>query len=92
MKIEDILDSLIYQIELSGTQVRKEKMGGSGGGLCRFKTKNLFYFDVDASKTDSTIASAKALDELVDIESIYLRPEVREFINRYSEKRKLLDE
>lgn len=84
MSIADILDCLLSIIETAGVQIKKENMAGSGGGLCRLKTKTVYYLDIDAAKINSAIAAARAVDDLIDIETIYLRPEVRDFVSKYA--------
>lgn len=85
MKTADILDQLLLELERQNIEIRKEKMGGSGGGLCRLKSKTIFYVDTQSSQSATAMAVASALDALIDVEMIYLRPEIREFVSRHSE-------
>ncbi len=80
MNSQDILQQLLSLLEDNGVQVRSEPLGGAGGGLCNVKGKNIFFLDTQAPTTESAALCAQAAGRLVDIESIYLRPEIRQYI------------
>jgi hypothetical protein len=83
MTSQDILEDLLALLEGAGISVRNEAMGGGGGGLCQMKGKQVFFVDKDSSTSDNAAHCAKAVAETVDIESIYLKPEVRDFVERH---------
>ncbi|HEX42269.1 MAG TPA: hypothetical protein ENN81_09450 [Phycisphaerales bacterium] len=80
MTDHQILEELLALLEGNAVTVRNEPLGGAGGGLCTVKGRPVFFHDTDASSSDAACACAEAVARTVDIESIYLRPEVRDFI------------
>ena len=85
MNEQRILEELLELLEANGVKIREEPLGGSGGGLCIMKGENLFFKDTQASTFVTATMCAKAIAKIVDIEGIYLRPEIREFIESYNE-------
>ena len=83
MTSQDILDELLALLDSADISVRSEAMGGGGGGLCQMKDQRVFFVDKDSPMSDNAVQCAKAVAETVDIESIYMRPEVRDFIERH---------
>lgn len=80
-----IAQQLMTLLEENGVRIRKEAMGGGGGGLCRLKDTDLMMIDRDSSSFETAIACARAMHQLdLDIECIYLKPAVREFIDKYA--------
>lgn len=75
-----ILEELLAVLEQNGVSIRREEMGGSGGGLCKMSGKQVCFVDIDADLSESAEICARVVDKLVDIEYVYLRPAVREFI------------
>jgi len=84
MDAQAILDELVAILEKSHVVVRTEPMGGAAGGLCKVKDRMIFFVDRDASTTDNAVACAQAVRRLVDVESVYLRPGVREFLESHA--------
>ena len=82
MDEERILDELLVLLEAHGVRIRRDALAGQGGGLCQVRGERLFFLDTEASLGDSAVLCARALNEVVDIESIYIRPEVREFVEK----------
>jgi hypothetical protein len=80
MDEQTILDELLVLLKDNGVNVRGEPMGGSGGGLCSIKGQNVFFVDTQSAVAETATLCAEAVAKLVDIETIYLRPEVRQFI------------
>ena len=80
-----MLEDLLALLEAEGVNIRKEPLGGSGGGLCTVKGRNTFFVDTQAPAADVATLCAQALPKITDVENIYIRPEVRQFIeNRNS--------
>lgn len=75
-----VLDELLYLLEKNNVKIRKDRMGGGGSGLCKLKEGFLFFLDTDSNSYENALNCAKAVKEIVDIETIYLRPEIREFV------------
>ncbi|MBN1456792.1 MAG: hypothetical protein JW912_02955 [Sedimentisphaerales bacterium] len=86
METQAILEEMLELLSQNGVIIRTEAMGGSGGGLCKLKDKRIFYVDSDASAVQTAFLSAQAIGEIVDIENLYLRPQVREFIENSTSK------
>lgn len=81
MDRERILDELLALLEDNGVSIRREAMGGGGGGgLCLVKGQRLFFLDTESASSDTAALCAQAVARVMDIEGIYLRPEVRRFI------------
>ena len=80
MNQREILDELVLLLEGSGVKIRNEPLGGSGGGLCSVKGEKLFFIDTQAPAGETSTLCAQALVKLIDIESIYIKPQVRQFI------------
>ena len=87
MNRQQILEELLAILEQNGVAIRHEALGGGGGGLCTIKGDSIFFVDTQASSTEVAAMSSEAIAKIVDIESMYLRPEVRQFIEKYSVKR-----
>ena len=75
---------LLALLEANTAKIRSESLGGRGGGLCTVKGEKVFVVDTQASSIEMAIICAKTIPQLIDIENIYLKPEVREFIEVHS--------
>jgi len=84
MNEQRILEELLALLEANGVKIRNEPLGGSGGGLCTIKGEQIFFVDTQASSADSAAICAEAVSKLLDIEKLYIRPEVRQFIENHS--------
>lgn len=80
MNEQNILDELIALLEANGVTIRNEPLNGSGGGLCMIKSKPIFFVDTQASSAVSAAICAEAVSKVVDVEQIYVKPQVRKFI------------
>lgn len=86
MDNQAILDQLLKVLEQNQVTIRTETMGGNGGGLCRLQNKTVFFYDKDAAAAETTVLAAKAVRNAIsDLEGIYLKPAVREFIDNCTE-------
>jgi hypothetical protein len=83
MDDQRILDELIALLEANDVKVRREPLGGGGGGLCAIKGENMFFLDTESPSTEAAYMCAEALLQVADIETLYIRPEVREFIESH---------
>jgi hypothetical protein len=84
MDEQTILDQLLALLKDNGVKVRSEPMGGSGGGLCTIKGQSVFFIDTEGSAAETATFCAEAVAKLVNIETIYLRPEVRQYIEEHT--------
>jgi hypothetical protein len=77
-----ILDELLELLEGNGVKIRKDSLGGGSSGLCKIRDEAFFFADMDSSSYEISVSCAKAVNEIMDIETIYLKPEVRCFIEQ----------
>ena len=70
-------------LETSGIAIRNEPLGGSGGGLCTIKGERIFFVDTQAPSISVAATCAEAVSKIVDIEQIYIKPQVRQFIETH---------
>jgi hypothetical protein len=84
MNKHKILEELLGLLEANGVQIREEPLGGSGGGLCSVKGQWIFFVDTQAPSDTMAMICAEAVPRVVDIEQVYIRPEIREFIEYHS--------
>lgn len=80
MNEQNILEELLVLLEANGVTIRNEPLGGSGGGLCSIKGQHIFFVDAQASSAVSAAMCAEAVSKVVDVEQIYVKPQVRQFI------------
>ena len=84
MNEQNILDELLVLLEANGVIIRNEPLGGSGGGLCTIKSERIFFVDTQASSFVSAAMCAEAVQKVVDVEQIYIKPQIRQFIENHS--------
>ncbi len=82
MNEKRILDELIEVLQSQGIEIRSDFFGGTGGGLCVVKDKKIFFIDTDATAAENAAKCAQAVLESVDIDTIYIKPDVREFLEK----------
>jgi len=82
MNTQNILQELLALLEANDVAIRTEPLGGSGGGLCTIKGRHIFFVDRQASTTEIATQAAQAVAKIADIENIYIKPEIREFIEK----------
>ena len=83
MDKQRILDELLTLLEAHRVKIRREPLGGRGGGLATMKGQSIFFVDTEAASAEVASLCAEAVARLLDIETIYLRPEVRQFIESH---------
>ena len=84
MNEQRIVEELLRLLEANGVAIRNEPLGGSGGGLCTVKGEHIFFVDTQAASAEMAATCAQAVSKLLDIETFYIRPEVRQFIESHS--------
>jgi len=84
MNEQSILDELLVLLEANGVTIRNEPLGGSGGGLCTIKGERIFFADTQASSIVSAAMCAEAVSKVVDVEQVYIKPLIRQFIKNNS--------
>jgi hypothetical protein len=80
MNDQNILDELLALLESNGVTIRSEPLGGSGGGLCTIKGQRIFFVDTQATSAVSAAMCAGAVPQVVNVEQIYIKPQIRQFI------------
>ena len=84
MNEQSILDELLVLLEANGVTIRNEPLGGSGGGLCTIKAQRIFFVDTQAASIVSAAMCAEAVSIVVDVEQVYIKPLIRQFIENNS--------
>jgi hypothetical protein len=84
MNEQRILEELLTLLESNGVIIRNEPLGGSGGGLCTVKGRSIFFVDTQAQSVDIASICAEAVSKVADIEKLYIKPEVRQFIESHT--------
>jgi len=83
MDQQRILEELLDLAEQVGFEVRREFLGGEGGGLCRLRDKWVLFVDTGATVADQTAQTAGVLAKREEIEEKYLLPQIREILDQY---------
>lgn len=86
MNEAEIAEQLLELLEAEGVIIRKEHLGGGGGGLCTIKGQKYFFADMQSSAGETAVLCAEAVLKVVDIDGKYLRPQVRQFIEDIGHK------
>jgi hypothetical protein len=84
MNEQRILEELLALLEAHGVNIRNEPLGGSGGGLCTVRGERIFFVDTQAMSAEMAATCAETVAKLLDIETVYIRPEVRQFIESHT--------
>ena len=88
MNAQTILEELIGLLEANCVKSRREPLGGSVGGLCKVKGETILFLDTQSQPAKLAAVCAEAVLKVVDIETIYIRPEVRQFIENHRNTKK----
>ena len=83
MNEQQILEEVLALLEANGTAIRTEPLSGSGGGLCTVRGENIFFVDTQAASAEVASIAANAASQLLDIEKIYIKPQLRGFIEHH---------
>lgn len=78
------MQEVLALLETNGVTIRSEPLGGSGGGLCTVKGKPIFFLDTEAPSIVAAALCAEAVPKVADVEQIYIKPQVRQFIEDHS--------
>lgn len=82
MDLQTRLDELLSLADQIGLTIRRESLGGSGGGLCVLKGQRVLFLDTAADLETRYERTLAALAPLPDIDARYIRPDVREDLDR----------
>lgn len=78
MNLEERFDALMELARNLGLEIRKEPLGGDGGGLCQLKGRRLLFIDTSADLETRYERTLRGLAALPDLDDTYIRPEIRE--------------
>ena len=81
--MDSAFDEMIEVARRIGVMVRHARLGGSGGGLAPIKGQRQIFVDLDADPQDQLEQTAKALAKLDELETLYVRPDVRAIVEQY---------
>jgi len=84
MNEQTILEELLALLAANRVKIRSEPLGGRGGWLAVMKGEDIFFVDTEAPNAEVAALCADAVTKLLNIETIYLRPDVRQFIERHA--------
>jgi hypothetical protein len=76
------LDTVLQLFERLGIEVRRERLGGSGGGLCKIRGHRVVFVDLDADLATRLDRCVEALASIPEAASLYIAPEMRERMDR----------
>ncbi|NLE28476.1 MAG: hypothetical protein GX629_02255, partial [Phycisphaerae bacterium] len=82
MDIENKFAALLEVCSKLAMEVRPERLGGSGGGICKLKGKSIVFIDLDSEpelRYDRLVAD---LAKIPQIDTIFLLPEIRTDMER----------
>jgi len=74
------LDALLAVLERCDVAVRREHLGGDGGGLIRLKGRPVVFVDLDADWATRVARCVEAVAGLPEVEFVHLPPVLRERI------------
>ena len=77
------LDTIVRLFEQLGVEVRQERLGGSGGGLCRIRGRRVVFIDLDADAATRLDRSIEALAAVPEAAAVYVNQELRERMDRF---------
>ena len=83
MEHQALLSALLDLADQIGFEVRREYLGGDGGGLCRLRGKWVLFVDTGASVAEQLAQAASALANREELESKYLLPQVRQVLDEF---------
>ncbi len=86
MDLEERFDDLLELAHTLGIDIRREPLGGDGGGLCQLRGKRLLFVDTSADLETRYERTLHALAGLPDLDDRYIRPEIRDEIDALRRK------
>ena len=86
MNQQQILEELISILETNGIHVRDERLSGQAGGLCTVRGRPTMFLNSCSCVQDNVDACAQAVNQAIDIEALYIKPQVRQTIESLSKQ------
>ena len=81
------MEELLALLEANEVTIRSEPLGGSGGGLCEVKGRRILFVDTQAPSIVTATICAEAVPKVVDVEQVYIKPQVRQFIEDHAKQK-----
>ncbi len=78
MDLQTRLDTLLSAAEEIGLSLRRESLGGEGGGFCVLRGQRVLFIDTMADLSTRYERTLAALAPLPELEQKYLPPEIRD--------------
>ena len=75
-------ESAIQLFDRIGVEVRRDHLGGSGGGLCVVQGRRIVLIDLDVDLETRLECCLRALAECPELEGLYVPPALRQRIER----------
>jgi hypothetical protein len=82
MESGDRIEALLELAERIGLTVRREPLGGEGGGFCLLKGRRVLFVDTLADEQTRWDKTLQALASLPDLDRQYIRPDLREALEK----------
>jgi hypothetical protein len=76
-------DQLIELAQRLGLVIRHARLGGSGGGIAHFKGQRQLFIDLEAAPADQLEQTARAMANLPELETQFIRPDVRRLLEEW---------
>lgn len=78
--MDGAFDELLRIAEKIGVTVRHARLGGNGGGLAQFKNRRQLFIDLDADPADQLEQTVRAVRQLPELDTLFIRPDVRRLL------------
>ncbi len=80
IRMNGAFDELLNVARQLGMTIRSVHLGGAGGGVAQFKSQSQLFIDLDCDAAEQLAQTAKALCEDPRLESLFIRPDVRQLL------------
>ena len=77
------LEALLQVAEACGLIIRRENLGGEGGGFCRIKGQGVIFVDLASDPFTQLTKCAQTLARTPQVEAHFLRPDLRALIEAH---------
>ncbi len=91
MNDQQILQEMEALLEALGIHVRHEPLEGFSGGICMVNGRCCMFLDDCTQPADMVRLCAGAVMEKVDLDTMYLKPEVRRYLEETAVSGRTLD-
>ena len=82
MDVEERLDWLTGWAQRADIGLRRERLGGEGGGLCTLKGRRVLFLDLDADMQTRYETTLLALGGLAELQNFHSPPVIAEDLER----------